>query len=210
MANPIEINATLRYYTGKSAVRKNRRTEGLVPGVVYSAENKVTLISLQHHKTLKALTLEAFYSSVLDLTVDGKKMQVVLKEVQRHPSKKLVLHLDFLEVSSKEKLTLRVPLHFVGQDIAPGIKQGGVVAHLLTEVEVRCFPADLPEFITVDISKLGVGESLHLSQLTLPIGVELTELSRVSEERDLPVVNLYMPRAVKAEDETPESAAEKT
>lgn len=202
MADHIELTAVLRNEMGKAASRRIRKDLGLVPGVIYGGGADTLLISLEHRKIAKALTSEAFYSSILDLHVNDKKMQVVLKDVQRHPSKKLILHVDFLKVSGKEKLTMRVPLHFVGQEVAPGVKQGGgVVAHLLTEVEVRCLPADLPEFIKVDVSKLELGESLHLSHLELPAGVELTALARVGEEHDLPVANVYIPRAVKAEEE---------
>ena len=205
-----ELAAELRNQTGKGAIRRVRKNMGLVPGVIYGGGKEATLISLEHHKMAKALTSEAFYSSILNLTLDGKKMQVVLKDVQRHPSKKLILHVDFLKVSGKEKLTMRVPLHFVGQEVAPGVKQGGgIVAHLLTEVEVRCLPANLPEFIKADVSKLELGESLHLSNLELPAGVELTALARVGEEHDLPVANVYIPRAAKATEEE-EQAAEST
>lgn len=202
MVDHIELNATLRNEMGKAAIRRIRKNLDLVPGVIYGGGSDPVLISLEQRKIAKALTSEAFYSSILNLHVNDKKMQVVLKDVQRHPSKKLVLHLDFLKVSGKEKLTMRVPLHFVGQDMAPGVKQGGgVIAHLLTEVEVRCLPASLPEFIKVDVSKLELGASVHLSQLDLPPGVELTALARVGEEHDLPVANVYIPRAVKTEEE---------
>lgn len=209
MVDHIELTAALRNQIGKAASRRIRKDLGLVPGVIYGGGTDTVLISLEHRKIAKALTSEAFYSSILNLSINDKKIQVVLKDVQRHPSKKLILHVDFLKVSGKEKLTMRVPLHFVGQDIAPGVKQGGgVIAHLLSEVEVRCLPANLPEFITVDVSKLELGESLHLSHLELPAGIELTALARVGEEHDLPVANVYIPRAVKAEEEgTAEPAA---
>jgi large subunit ribosomal protein L25 len=205
-----EINATLREQTGKSAIRKARKALGLIPGVVYGGGLEATLIYLEQHKIARVLTSEAFYSSILSLNIGDKKMQVVLKDMQHHPSKKLVLHIDFLKVNSKEKLSMRVPLHFVGEDIAPGLKQGGgVLAHLLTEVEIRCLPGNLPEFIKADVSKLEIGESLHLSQLDLPKGVELTALSHVGEEQhDLSVANVYIPRAVKTEEAVAQALGE--
>ena len=202
MVDHIELAATLRNETGKAAIRRMRKGLDLVPGVIYGGDSAPLLITLEHRKIAKALTSEAFYSSVLNLNVNDQKMQVVLKDVQRHPSKKLVLHVDFLRVSGKEKLTMRVPLHFVGQEVAPGVKQGGgVISHLLTEVEVRCLPANLPEFIKADVSKLKLGESLYLSHLELPAGVELTALTRVGEEHDLLVANVYTACATKAEEE---------
>ncbi len=202
MIDHLELVAISRNQTGKAATRRNRKAMGLVPIVIYGGGKEAVLASLEHHKVAKALTLEAFYSSILNLSLDNKKIQVVLKAVQRHPSKKQILHMDFLKITGKEKLTMRVPLHFVGQEIAPGVKQeGGIMSHLLTEVEVRCLPSNLPEFIKADVSKLQLGESLHLSHLELPAGVELTALTRVGEEHDLPVANVYIPRAVKASEE---------
>ena len=205
MTDHLQLAVKARSETGKGAIRRIRKTLDLVPGVIYGGGKAAVLISIEHRKIAKALSSEAFYSSILALSMDGKTVQVVLKDVQRHPSKKLILHVDFLTVNSQEKITLRVPLHFVGQELAPGVKQSnGVVAHLLTELEVRCLPADLPEFIQADLSKLVLGEALHLSQLKLPAGVELVALSRVGEEQDLPVANIYTPRAAKL---TPEETA---
>jgi len=186
MQETFEINAVARADTGKGASRRLRRT-GQVPGIVYGAHKVPSTVALAHSELVQHLQHEAFYSHVLDLMVDGRAERVVLKDLQRHPSKPFILHVDFLRVAEDEKLKLNVPLHFVGEDVCPGIKLGGMVSHTQTDVEVTCLPKDLPEFIEVDMSTLGQGESLHLSDLKLPAGVEITVLSQ-GPEHDLPVV----------------------
>jgi len=186
MQETFEINAAARADAGKGASRRLRRT-GQVPGIIYGAHKVPTMVALTHSELVLHLEHEAFYSHVLALKVDGRAERVVLKDLQRHPSKPFILHVDFLRVAEDEKLKLNVPLHFVGEDVCPGIKLGGMVSHTQTDVEVTCLPKDLPEFIEVDMSTLGQGESLHLSDLKLPAGVEITALSQ-GPEHDLPVV----------------------
>ena len=142
-----------------------------------------------------ALENEAVYSSILSLSIDGKAIQVVLKDLQRHPFKSRVLHADFLRINANEKLTMSVPLHFLGEDVAPGVKEGaGMISHLMTELEIKCLPANLPEYIEVDISTLQLDHALHLSDIKLPNGVELAH-AIVDARHNYPVVAIQKPRA---------------
>ncbi|MBF0219950.1 MAG: 50S ribosomal protein L25/general stress protein Ctc [Gammaproteobacteria bacterium] len=196
------LTAVSRSEQGKGASRRLRRT-GMVPAIVYGGEKAPATISVEHRVLVKHLENEAFYSHILTLTTDGINESVVLKDLQRHPAKPFILHADFMRVNMDEKIRMHIPLHFIGEDIAPGVKIGsGLVTHNITEVEVSCLPKDLPEFITVDISKLELDHSLHLSDLQVPAGVELVELSH-GEDHDQPVVAIHKPRgAIEAGSDT--------
>ncbi len=173
-----EINATKRDAQGTGASRRLRRA-GRVPGIVYGGGRPPQPVSLDHKELLQMLRQEASHSSILGLNLDGQKEQVLLKDVQYHPYKQQILHVDFQRVDAAHKVHVKVPLHFLNGDIAPGVKlQGGVLSHVMTEVEVVCLPQHLPEFIEVDLKDLTAGHSLHLSQLKLPPGVELPQLQR--------------------------------
>ena len=174
----IEINANKRTTQGTGASRRLRRA-GRVPGIVYGGGQDAQSVDLDHKELYFALKNEAFHSSVLSMNLDGAKVSVLLRDFQVHPYKPLVLHADFQRVDATHKVHLKVPLHFVNADVAPGVKLGGgVVNHILTEVDVGCLPGALPEYIEVDLGQMEVGQSLHLSNLKLPAGVELTALSR--------------------------------
>ncbi|HNA30615.1 MAG TPA: 50S ribosomal protein L25/general stress protein Ctc [Thiobacillaceae bacterium] len=174
----IAINASKREAQGTGASRRLRRA-GRVPGIVYGGGKDAQAVDLDHKELFFALKNEAFHSSVLDMVLDGSKEAVLLRDFQMHPYKPLVLHVDFQRVDATHKVHLKVPLHFVNADVAPGVKLGGgVVNHILTEVDVICLPDALPEFIVVDLGKMEAGQSLHLSDLTLPAGVELSALAR--------------------------------
>ncbi len=172
MSANFEVIAESRTDTGKGASRRLRRS-GMLPGVVYGAHQEPTMISLKHHELIHALDNEAFYSNLLALKIDGKSETVVLKDLQRHPAKPFILHVDFQRVQADEKIRLHVPIHFVNEDSCPGIKEGGQASHVMSDVEISCLPKDLPEFIAVDMSTLTMGAILHASELTLPAGVEL-------------------------------------
>ncbi len=202
----IEINANKREAQGTGASRRLRRA-GRVPGIVYGGGKDAQAVDFDHKELFFALKNEAFHSSVLDLALDGAKESVLLRDFQMHPYKPLVLHVDFQRVDATHKIHMKVPLHFVNADIAPGVKLGGgVVNHILTEVDVSCLPGVLPEFIEVDLGKLEAGQSLHLSDLKLPAGVELTALARGDDHG---VVNLLSRGGggAEAEDEGGEAAA---
>ena len=197
------INATSRKDEGKGASRRLRLT-GQVPAIVYGANANPESIQLNHEKLWLIQQNEWFYASILDLDVDGKVQKVLLRDMQRHPYKQQIMHLDFQRVNDKESIRTAVPLHFLGQDTSPAGKAADVVvAHELNEVVVECLPGDLPEFIELDLSNLAVGDVIHLSQLKLPKGVELPEL-KLGAEHDVAVVTA---KYVKVEDESAEGEA---
>lgn len=208
MADKFQLSAEVRSNHGKAASRRLRRTQEKVPGIVYGAGKEPTPISLSHNELNRALQNEAFYSHILTLAVDGKQEKVVLKALQRHPYKAQLIHIDFQRVSATEKLYMNVPLHFIGEDTAPGVKlEGGQVSHLMTEVEIRCLPADLPEYIEVDISKLGMDGAVHLSEIKLPKGVEIVALIQ-GKEHDQSVVSIHRPHVIAEPEEAVAASAE--
>ncbi len=191
------LNAEVRSDLGKGASRRLRRNVAMVPAVIYGGEKAPQSISLLAKELAKLLENEAAFSHVLTLDVAGTKESVLIKALQRHPAKGFVLHADFQRVVAGQKLTAHVPLHFLNEATSVGVKQqGGEVSHTLVEVEVSCLPKDLPEFIEVDMAAVEVGQTLHLSDLKLPKGVELVALAHGN---DLAVSNIHASR-VKAED----------
>jgi len=197
MSNVFEFIAESRGQSGKSAARRLRR-QGNVPAVIYGGHRDPQLLVLNHNEVIKHLAHEAVYSHVLDVTVDGKTEQAILKGVQRNPAKFQVTHLDFLRVSMSERLKVHVPLHFVNEHTSVGAKKGGIATHSLVDVEVYCLPSFLPEYIEVNLAGLDIGDSLHLSDIVLPAGIEIVALSQGSEH-DLPVVSI-MPSKGSKED----------
>jgi len=168
-----EVIANARTLQGTGASRRLRRA-GTVPGIVYGGEAAPIAIETNHNDLLLKLKKEAFHSSIISLVVDGKKEQVLLRDTQVHAYKPLVLHVDFQRVDATHELHVKVPLHFVNEENSPGVKlNGGLVNHVLTEVDVHCLAKDLPGFIEVDLGALKIGDSIHLSQLKLPNGVKL-------------------------------------
>jgi large subunit ribosomal protein L25 len=167
-----EVIANARTVQGSGASRRLRRA-GTVPGIVYGGNAAPVAIETNHNDLLLKLKKEAFHSSIVNLVIDGKKEQVLLRDTQVHAYKPLVLHIDFQRVDATHELHIKVPLHFVNEDIAPGVKLGGgLVNHVMTELEIQCLAGDLPEFIEVDVGALKIGENLHASQLKLPKGVK--------------------------------------
>lgn len=168
----IEINANKRELQGTGASRRLRRA-GKVPGILYGGETAAQPIELDHNALFHSLKQEAFHASILSMNLDGQKQQVLLRDYQMHAYKPQVLHIDFQRVAADRKIHMKVPLHFVNADIAPGVKlQGGVVSHVLNELNISCLPADLPEFIEVDMKDVSVGHSIHVKDIGLPKGVE--------------------------------------
>ena len=168
-----ELNAQQRTLQGTSASRRLRRASK-VPGIVYGGEAAPQNIEVDHNDLLLKLKKEAFHSSIVSLNVDGKKEQVLLRDYQMHAYRPLVLHIDFQRVDATHELHVKVPFHFVNEEIAPGVKlNGGLVNHVMTEIDIQCLAGDLPEFIEVDLAALKVGDSIHLSQLKLPKGVKI-------------------------------------
>ncbi|MEX6501721.1 50S ribosomal protein L25/general stress protein Ctc [Pseudomonas zhanjiangensis] len=193
------LNAEVRSDLGKGASRRLRRNVAMVPAVIYGGEKAPQSISLLAKDFAKLLENEAAFSHVLTLNVAGSNESVLIKALQRHPAKGFVLHADFQRVVAGQKLTAHVPLHFLNQEGSVGVKQqGGEVSHTLAEVEVSCLPKDLPEFINVDMAKVELGQIVHLSDLTLPQGVELVALAHGN---DLAVANIHASRVAKEAEE---------
>jgi large subunit ribosomal protein L25 len=173
----ISINAVKRDVKGTGASRRARRA-GNVPGVVYGGGKDAVNLEVNHKDLFLQFRHEAFHASILSLILDGTKEDVLLRDFQMHPVRNTIQHIDFQRVSATEKIHVKVPFHFINADIAPGVKLGGgIVAHILTEAEVSCLPKDLPEFLEVDLAALEMGNSVHLSQITLAKGVEFVALA---------------------------------
>lgn len=198
------VNAVARGDQGKGASRRLRH-EGLVPAIIYGADKDPVAISVNHNELAKHLEDEAFYSHILTIDVAGSKEKAILKDLQRHPAKPIVMHADFMRIDEKTALRVHVPIHFIGDDVAPGVKAGGVLTHNMNDVEVQCLPKDLPEFIEADVSTLEIGQSIHLSELKVPKGVELVELMH-GDGHDQAVATLAGTRAaIETTDETEET-----
>ncbi|MDA8256492.1 MAG: 50S ribosomal protein L25/general stress protein Ctc [Betaproteobacteria bacterium] len=198
----LEFNANKRDGQGTGASRRLRRT-GRVPGILYGAGSAPQQIDIDHNELFQLLRKEAFYSSVLNINLEGKKEMCLLRDVQRHPYRPVILHADFQRIDATHKIHQKVPLHFVNADIAPGVKLGGgMVSHVMNDVDVKCLPADLPSFIEVDLKNLDAGNSIHVSQLVLPKGVEV-----VHHGEGDPVVATIMMKGGSAAEEEPEVAA---
>lgn len=189
MSVSFEVLAQPRAAAGTGASRRLRR-EGRVPAIVYGGHREPEMISVAHNDLLRHLEHEAFYSHVLELKIGETSVKVVLKDLQRHPAKPFIQHVDFLRITQGEKIRMTVPLHFINEDRCKGLKTGGQVSHAITEVEVTCLPKDLPEFIAIDMSELEVGQILHLSEIPMPEGVTLAH----APDPDEPVVIIYGPR----------------
>jgi large subunit ribosomal protein L25 len=195
MKTSFELVAEFRETQGKGASRRLRH-DGKVPAILYGGHAAARTLTLSHQKLLIMLDNERFYSTILNLKVGDQSQAAILKDVQRHPFKNAIVHVDFQRVEENEKIRISIPLHFSGAAVSPGVKsQGGIVSHMRTEAEVSCLPKDLPEFIEVDISGLSLNESIHLSQLKVPPGVVLVELAK----EDAAVVAIHSPRAEEPE-----------
>lgn len=201
----ITIVASKREGKGTGASRRLRRA-GSVPGVVYGAGKDAVSIEFDHKTLFLQFRHEAFHASILTLDLEGKKESVLLRDYQMHPVRNTIQHIDFQRVSATEKIHVKVPLHFINAEIAPGVKVGaGVVTHILTEADVSCLAKDLPEFIEIDLANMEVGQTIHLSEIKLPKGVEFVQLAHGA---DTAVVNVSKPRGAVAEEEAEEVAAE--
>ncbi|MFU8784765.1 50S ribosomal protein L25/general stress protein Ctc [Aliidiomarina sp.] len=196
-----EFKAEIRSDMGKGASRRLRR-QGSVPAILYGGKDEAVSLTLDHDKIINAADHEGFYSHILTLHIDGKKHQAILKDLQRHPFKPKITHLDFQRVSAKEELHTNLPIHFLGEEAVK--KAGGVVVHQLNDVEIACLPKDLPEFIEIDVSGLEIGDNIHLSQITAPKGVTFIELTR-GEDHDPVLVTVSKPKAETVSDDAPEA-----
>jgi len=192
----IELNAETRTDEGKGASRRLRHAEKM-PAIVYGAGKKPVSLVFEQKDIRAVQDSEVFYSSVIGLKIDGKKAEkVIVRDVQHHPYKVDMMHVDFQRIDAKAKMHMHVPLHFIGEDQSPGIKTGGLMSHVVMEVEVQCLPKDLPEYIEVDVSTLDTGESIHLTELVMPKGVELMALMHGDENHDTAVAAIHAPKVV--------------
>jgi large subunit ribosomal protein L25 len=188
----IEFSASTRNLQGTGASRRLRNA-GRVPGILYGGNKPAQAIEMDHQELFLSMRKEAFHASILTMSLDGEKEQVLLRDVQMHPFRTLIAHVDFQRVSKDKVIHMKVPLHFVHAEISPGVKAGGVIGHVLSELDVQCLPDDLPEYIEVDCGNLALGSSVHLSELAMPNGVEAMALRR----GDDPVVaTVQVPKVV--------------
>jgi large subunit ribosomal protein L25 len=199
------LNATLREDMGKGASRRLRHAKQL-PAIVYGSGKDPVSITLQQKDVQHELPNEQFYSQVLSLVIDGAAEDVLLRDIQHHPYRQEVMHMDFIRIDQNQAVHVHSPLHFVGEDVSPGVKtEGGVVSHVMNEVELECLPKDIPEFIEVDLSEMHVGDIIHLSDLKLPEGASVVALKH-GEEYDSTVVSMHV-RKGGAEEAAEEEAA---
>jgi len=205
MSDLFVLDAEVRDDQGKGASRRLRR-ENKVPAILYGAGQEPMNLALSHSELIRQLGYQAFYSHILTINVNGKSHSAILKDLQRHPYKPSLLHLDFLRVTANKPIRVNVPLEFVNEATSLGVKAGGQVSHNMIDVEVECLPGDLPESIAVDLAEIDIGESFHLSSLVLPKGVTL--LATVDDEHDLPVVSIHVKAAEMEEEEEGEIEAE--
>jgi len=197
MAVEFDLVAEERTDTGKGASRRLRRA-GKVPAIVYGAGRAPRAVTFDRDPLMHKMENESFFSSVLSISVKGKARQCILKDVQMHPAKRLVLHLDLQRIVADEKIRMTVPIHFLNEEEAPGLKQGGTVAHTVTEIEVSCLPANLPEYLEIDIGELELDQTLLLSQIPLPEGVEIPDLEN---DNDRSVVSVHIVKVAVIEEE---------
>jgi len=194
------LNAKVRNDIGKGASRRLRRLDNQVPAIIYGLGETPESISLAANQLSHALDNEAFYSHIIELSVDNKSQNVILKDIQRHPAKAEILHIDFLRVDMNQKLTIRAPLHFLNEEECVGVKmEGGQISHTMNDLEIECLPSDLPEYIEVDMAEITLGQTLHISDIILPKGVASVALTH-GEDHDLPVAAVVKSKAIEDED----------
>jgi large subunit ribosomal protein L25 len=204
MSKAIEVVAESRNDQGKGASRRLRHA-GKVPGILYGGKGEPSNITLNQLKLLTVIDNEKFYSSIINLKLDGKDQQAIIKDVQLHPAKNAVLHVDLQRVLADQPIRIHIPLHFLNAATSPGVKvQGGQVSHLKSDLEISCLPKDLPEAIEVDMGAMNLNETIFLKDIKLPAGVTVPELSK---GRDIPVVSIHAPRAEEPEAVVAEAAA---
>jgi len=204
MGQEFDLIADYREDQGKGASRR-LRLEGKVPAIIYGAGRPPRALTFDHSKVVRQLENESFYSSILSIKVGEKSQAAILKDVQRHPSKRQILHLDLQRIVEDKQIKMNVPIHYVGEDVAVGVKDGGgTITKMVTDVEVTCLPKDLPEYLDVDISQLDLNEMLYLTDIKVPDGVEIVALTHVEEEQAQPIVSIQFIKEEIIEEEVPE------
>ena len=200
MSEDFDLIAEIREGQGKGASRRLRH-EGKVPAIIYGAGRPPRALAFDHNRVLQQLESESFYSSILNIKVGEKSQAAILKDVQRHPAKPQVMHMDFQRIVEDEEIKMQVPLHFLGEDVAPGVKVGGgSISHMITDVEVVCLPRHLPEYLDIDVSELELDAMLKMSDIQLPEGVTIPALAQ-GEDADRPVVSIHVIKEMVIEEE---------
>jgi len=195
MAHEFNLAAETRRDAGKGASRRLRR-DGKIPGIMYGGGEAPTGVAFDANAVHRNMAQEAFLSSILNVTLDGKTMQAIVRDYQPHPAKRAILHLDLQRIVATEKLRMTIPLHFINEELSPGVKLGGAsVSHLITELEITCLPKDLPGFIEIDVAPMQLNDMLHIRDLKLPPGVEVPGFV-ANTDSDLPVVHVHVLRVV--------------
>ena len=201
----IEINAKERKSKGTGASRRLRH-EGTTPGILYGGVKDSISLEIDTKELFMQFRHEAFHASILTLNLEGKKESVILRDFQMHPVRNNIQHIDFQRINENEKISVKVPFHFINEETAPGVKiEGGLVSHIMTEIDISCLPKDLPQYIEVDLGELAMGESIHLSEITVPEGVELTSLT---DENDPAITSISKPKVVVEEEIVTEASEE--
>jgi large subunit ribosomal protein L25 len=207
MAKNFDLVAELREDQGKGASRRLRHQDK-VPAIIYGAGRPPRALSFDHNKVIRQLENESFYSSILNIRVNDKSQAAIVKDIQRHPSKARIMHMDFQRIVADEKIKMNVPIHYLNAEEAEGVKtEGGSVSQIITDIEISCLPADLPEYFEVDIIDLKLNEMLHLSDIKLPEGVEIPILAQGSEN-DRPIVSIQFIKEEVIEEEVEELEGE--
>src|SRR5210317_750099 len=208
MSDDFDLIAELREDQGKGASRRLRH-EGMVPAIIYGAGRPPRQLTFDHNRVIQQLENESFYSSILNIKVGEKSQAAIVKDIQRHPAKRIIMHMDFQRIVEGEKIKMNVPIHYLNAEESIGVKQeGGSVSQLVNDVEVSCLPKDLPEYFEVDIAELKLNEMLHLSDIKVPEGVEIPELAQ-GPEHDHAIVSIQLIKVVEEVEETEgEEAAE--
>ena len=201
MSQKLTLDAEPRDGLGKSASRRRRRLEKLVPAIIYGGKKDPQPLTVIEKDFEKALQNEAFFSQVIEIKVDGDSEKAVLKDLQRHPAKNRIIHADFLRIDEKVQIKMNIPIHFINEEQCYGVKmEGGLVQHQATDIEVQCLPGDIPEYISVDMENIKIGEIVHLSDITLPEGVVSVALA-LGEDYDLAVASVIAPKGAAIDDE---------
>jgi large subunit ribosomal protein L25 len=209
MSEDFDLVAEMREDQGKGASRRLRH-EGKVPAIIYGAGRPPRMLAFDHNRVIQQLEIESFYSSVLNIKVGDKSQAAIVKDIQRHPSKRVIMHMDFQRIVADEKIKMNVPIHYINGDIAEGVKTGGgSVSQLVTDIEISCLPKDLPEYFEVDIAEVGLNEMLHLSDIKLPEGVEIPELAH-GPEHDHAIVSIQVIKTQVEVEEVEEAEGDET
>ena len=207
MAKNFDLVAELREDQGKGASRRLRHQDK-VPAIIYGAGRPPRALSFDHNKVIRQLENESFYSSILNIQVNDKSQAAIVKDIQRHPSKARIMHMDFQRIVADEKIKMNVPIHYLNAEEADGVKtEGGSVSQIITDIEISCLPADLPEYFEVDIIDLKLNEMLHISDIKLPEGVEIPILAQ-GPENDRPIVSIQFIKEEVIEEEVEELEGE--